>query len=142
MQEVPYGLDIDFGPRSNANESLLRQGICKRCWQNIFDTSAYAEMWLNERHHAVFAVSFEDLGISAQIGCTWCRLLKKHVDHMMRSWVILDPEACLLVAMTHQRCHDSRVTPADSFDFGVIIEIPLSSRAVRPRSSQYAQDKD
>ena len=143
MQEIPYGLDIDYSPRSNANESnLLRQGICKRCWQNVFDTSAYAEMWLNERSHACFTVSFEDLGISAQVGCTWCRLLKRHVDHMMRSWVILDPEASLLVAMTHQRCHDFRVTPAGSFDFGVIIEIPLSSRAVRLRPSQYAQDKD
>ena len=142
MQETPYGLDIDFGPHSNANESiLLRQSICKRCWQNIFDTSAYAEMWLDEHNRAVFAVSFEDLGISTQNGCTWCRLLKKHVDDMMRRSTILDTEACLLVAMNVQPCDDSRITPTGSFDLEVTLQLPVNSKAVRVGSSLDAQDK-
>lgn len=135
--------EIDFGPRGNANESSsLRENICMRCWQDIFDTSAYAEMWLKEHHHAVFAVSFEDLGLSTQNGCNWCRLLKKHVDDMVRYSMILDTEAYLLVTMNIQRCHDSRVTPAGSLDLYVVMEYPLSSRAVRRRLSLYAQDKD
>ena len=143
MQEIPYGLDIDFGPRSNANESrLLREGICKRCWQDMFDTSAYAEMWLSEHNHAVFAVSFEELGVSTQNGCSWCRLLKKHVDDMVRYSTILDTEAYLLVTMNIQHCHDSRITPAGSLDLCVAMELPLSSRAVSRRLSLYAQDKD
>lgn len=142
MQEIPYNLDIDFGRRSNANESsLLRQSICKQCWQDIFDTSMYAEMWLDERNRAVFALGLEDLGTSAQNGCTWCRLLKKHVDDMVKSRGVINTGACLLVTMNVQRCHDSRITPAGSFDLEVAIEIPYSSRAVRLGPSPYAQDK-
>lgn len=143
MQEIPYNLDIDFSRRSNASESsLLRQSICKRCWQDVFDTSMYAEMWVNEHNCAVFAVSFEDLGISTQNGCTWCRLLKRHLDGMTRRSTILDTEARLLVAMNIQRCNDSRITPAGSLEFELAIELPLSSRTLRIGPSPHAQDKN
>ena len=143
MQEIPYSLDIDFAPRSNADESsLIRQGICKRCWQNIFDASQYAQMWLDGCNRAYFVLSLGDLGISTQNGCTWCRLLKTHGDDLMRCWAVRDPEACLLLTTNIRQCHDSRITPTDSLDLEVTIEISLSSRAVRPRSSRDAQDKD
>ena len=143
MQEIPYNLDMDSSTQSNANESsLLRENICTRCWQDIFDTSTYAEMWLSKHNRAVSAASLEDLGISTQNGCTWCHLLKKHVDDMMRSSAVRDTESVLRVAMQIHPCDDPRITPAGSFDLRVALELHLSSKAVRVESSLDAQDKD
>ena len=143
MQEIPYNLDMDSSTQSNANESsLLRENICTRCWQDIFDTSTYAEMWLSKHNRAVSAASLEDLGISTQNGCTWCHLLKKHVDDMMRSSAVRDTESVLRVAMQIHPCDDPRITPAGSFDLEVALELHLSSKAVRVESSLDAQDKD
>ncbi len=143
MQEIPYNLDMAFSTHSNANMStLLRQSICMRCWQDVFDTSTYAEMWLNELKLVEFAVGLEDLGVSTRNGCTWCHLLKTHVDDMMRHWEVLDTEACLLVAMNILPCHDSRITPAGGFDLEVALELPLSSKVVRAGPSPDTQDKD
>ena len=143
MQEIPYNLDMPFSTHSNANESsLLRENICMRCWQDIFDTSTYVEMWLNEHKRVEFAVGLEDLGISTRNGCNWCHLLKTHVDDMMRRSAVLDTEACLRVAMNIQPCHDPRITPAGSFDLKVALELPLSSNPVRVGPSLDAQEKD
>ena len=60
----------------------------------------------------------------------------------MRRSRIVETEAFLLVTMNIQRCHDSRITPAGSFDLEVTIQVPFSSGAGMLRPIPYAQDKD
>ena len=122
MQEIP--LDMAVSPQKNANESSsLRENICMRCWQDIFDTTTYAEMWLHEFNRVEFAVSLEDLGTSTRNGCTWCHLLKTHADDM-RNASALDTVADLLVAMNIQPFH-SMITPGGGFDLKITLRLPL-----------------
>ena len=123
MQEIP--LDMALSPQRNANESsFLRENICMRCWQDIFDTTTYAEMWLNEHKRVEFAVGLDELGISTRNGCTWCHLLKTHADDM-RDSSALDTVAGLLVAMNVRPCHDPMITPAGGFDLEIFLRLPL-----------------
>ena len=101
---IPDNLDTAFSTQSKGNESIsLRESVCMRCWQKIFDTREYAEMWqLNTYNGIGSAVSLEDLEISTRNECTWCRLLKTHVDDMIRGPTFYDPETHLLVSMDIQ----------------------------------------
>lgn len=143
VQEIPHNLDMGVSTQSNANESsLLRENICMRCWQDIFNASTYSKMWLSERKRVVSEVSLGNLGISTQNGCTWCRLLKTHVDDLMRRSGVLDTEACLRMTMNIKPCHDSRITPTGSLDLEVALKLSLSSKTVRVGPCLDAQDKD
>ena len=75
-------------------------------------------------------------------GCTWCRLLTTHVDDMMRRSAVFDSESYLWLEMNIERCHDSRITPAGSFDLKVALRLILSSKNVGLGPSLDAQVKD
>ena len=93
-------------------------------------------MWqLNEPKAIEFTVSLEDLTISTRNGCTWCHLLKTHVDDM-RDSAVLDTPACLLVAMITRPCHDSRITPAGGFNLEVNLELSLKD----PQDQDFDED--